>query len=239
VNRPQSGEASVVKVSTLSDAKVLGHQVETSQVCVGEKLLSLRQLIKYPSNMASSVSAVDVTVASDGTLPPVYYSPFCVGACKPDGTQSVRTRDLLGFLAPYFRFMRGSMRVRATVWYQKSSFPSQSLSTVVSPLPAMTGMWGIDASPTEWTWGGNFQPAEDPIRVTVPAWQCVPMVPIHYATSGTAPETQTWGRQPTVRVGGYQFSSSTGCQVSFGRQPADDFELLEFIGPPVFAAAIS
>lgn len=236
INQAQSGETGgLTTISTLSDSKVVGPQIETSQLCVGEKIMSLRQLIKYPANLATSFITNIVTSNAEGITPPVYYRPFCMGATSTTGTSSVRTRDLLGIIAPYFRFSRGSMRVRC------SYSGSEAANTVATPQIISTaynttgpGMFGADPIPANITWGGDISNIDTITKVLLPAWQNVPLVPLSYVNAATAANQGLAYRTTALRQSGFGFPGSSTVYFNYARQPADDYELLYFVGPPVF-----
>jgi hypothetical protein len=244
-NRPQSGEArTVVKVTTLSDAQVTGHQIETSQLCVGEKLLSLRQLIKYPSNLASANLYLLPTIDASGQLPPQFYSPFALGATSPTGTLSVRTNDMLTLLAPYYRFSRGGMRVRGDFGSGGSTVPAGSFYQPTLVATAKTalnsGILGTDASVTPNLYGGDFITNNSNFwKYLLPAWQTAPLVPHHYAVTTTPAVVTLIGRQNSLSLRGYNFIPATTPLIRIARQPADDYELVGFMGPPKFLLSVS
>jgi len=242
-NRPQSGEArSVVKVTTLSDAQITGHQIETSQLCVGEKLLSLRQLIKYPGNLASTFLQLTPTVDSSGNLPPQFFQPFSFGATTPTGTLSIRTSDFLTLLGPYYRFSRGGMRVRGDFGIASGGWTEVFTSTLVATAKTANnpGVLGTDASVTPNLYGGDFISACSKYwKYLLPAWQTAPMVPHHYAVTTTPPNTTLIGRQNSLSLRGYNFVPSSTLLIRMVRQPADDYELIGFVGPPKFTLSVS
>jgi len=249
-NRPQSGGSSVAVITTLADAKVVGHQTETSQLCVGEKLMSLRQLVKVAASLYSHYFFTTQVISSGGFAPPAFFNPFLFGASTGTGAGTgIFTKDFLGMLGPYFRFNRGGMRVKGAV----VTFPTGS-TLVVPPVsngfvccaarPASAsnlGIFGPDASGTIPS-TVDAQPLSDGgmIRVLMPAWQSSTMVPNQYALTTSVPasglslrSTSLWiGLSGAVAQGTY--SGSVNYDVT--RQPADDYELLMFIGPPKFTS---
>lgn len=244
INQAQAGPSGggLVRVSTLSDAQITGHQTETAQLCVGEKLTSLRQLIKVPSNLALSLVSVAQTTTAGGTFPlPVYYQPFTLGATNPSGTNSVRTRDMLGVIAPYFRFSRGGMRVRGTYGLKAfTGFETDDNHVIVANADSATnlGMAGVDLNGPTVAWNGEISSAREKIwKFLIPAWQTVPMIDHHYALASTTPDTSLLGRQTCVYLRGYGYPGSYPITILMNRQPADDYELIGFIGPPRFTTA--
>lgn len=243
-NHPQSGQSpSLVQVTTLSDAQVTGHQVETAQLCVGEKLLSLRQLIKYPASMVSAPSVTQTSSAS-GTLAPMFYQPFAIGATSPTGTQSATCRfnDFLNLIAPYYRFSRGGMRVRGTCGNARLTAQYNMTGVLVFSCKDADnqGVIGLDVTPTRKTFGGDFiRPDQGHFKYTVPAWQAVPMVPHHYAGQLQSADHNLMMRQNSLLIQGLDFPVSTQVNIRIARQPADDYELISFIGPPVFTTSVS
>jgi hypothetical protein len=242
-NFAQSGSLSLVKVSTLSDAKVTGHQTETAQLCVGEKLLSLRQIIKFPANLAASFLYWLATVDSQGRWGPMFYAPFALGATTTSGTLSVRTSDMLTLLAPYYRYSRGGMRVRGDFGTYSGVIPVATTGRGYMTAAARThlniGVLGSDATGLALI-GGDIISDDNPIwKYNLPAWQSVPMVPHHYAVTSTVPDTSPMGHQTNLIARGYGFSPSVTLTIRLARQPADDYELMYFVGPPKFTTSVS
>ncbi len=236
VNQAQSGSAGVVKVSTLSDAKLTGHQVETSQLCVGEKLMSLRQLIKYPVNLAQSTNTVTLTTDASGSTVLAYYNPFVFGATSTTAGTGARTRDFLTLLGPYFRFNRGGMRVRGSLG------PNFQLANGAGYMAAMcfpskftnTGISGGDTGNT-FSFGGEIVESKEQIfKFSIPAWQTVPMVPNQYSLKATSPATALFLQSNAFYFRVVDLPPTTTSSIRLGRQPADDYELIGFVGPPRF-----
>ncbi len=244
INQGQSGPSGggLVRVSTLSDAQITGHQSETAQLCVGEKLLSLRQIIKIPTQLAVSLISVGLTTSASGTFSsPVFYQPFSLGATNPSGTNSVRTRDMLGLLAPYFRFSRGGMRVRGTFGLgAMSTFSTEQNHCICANADSATNiaMAGVDIAGPTLPWGGETTSSAEKIwKYLIPPWQTVPMVDHHYVLASTIADTSLIGRQSCVYLRGFNYPGSTSIIIQMARQPADDYELISFIGPPRFTSA--
>jgi len=244
LNQPQSGlTAPTVQVATLSDAIPTGHQIETSQLCVGEKILSLRQLIKVPCDLVSSAEYITVTSNSAGNLAPMFFNPFLIGGTDPSGALSIRTNDLLAQIAPYFRFSRGSMRVRGD-FGNSTAFPQPwGLGTYVSATckpVSNQGICGIDSSPATGAYTGELQSVQEGFwKFTVPPYQMVPMIPHHYARSDSPINTNNISRQNSLQIRGSGFGISGNYIIKMSRQPADDYELIGFIGPPYFTNSVS
>jgi len=250
-NRPQSGGSPVAVITTLADAKVVGHQIETSQLCVGEKVLSLRQLIKVPASMANGYFFTTQSVNSGGFAPSVYFNANMFGASTGTGAgTAVATKDFLGLLAPYFRFNRGGMRVKgnivcvpAAIGYGINPAGMGYLCSAARPsAPANTGLFGVDASGTQPSLV-DVQPLNDGgmVRVLSPAWQTSTMVPNQYALTTSVPATGLALRSTSMwfKVAGAVSMGVYTNSVNYDlvRQPADDYELLMFIGPPKFTSA--
>jgi hypothetical protein len=237
-NRPQSGQVGgLVRVTTLSDAKTTNHQTETAQLCVGEKLLSLRQIIKYPASLYSTPFVFSPETDDNGYFPPQFFCPFALGGVASDGSQQQPTGDLLSLIAPYFRFSRGSMRVRGTFGASSPGVQSTNDATIVFTArnSANPGMFGPDASANRVMWGGNYQhSSEGNWKVLVPPWQTAPMVDHHYVTPITPIDVTLMGRQTALQFSGFGYSPDSVLSIALTRQPADDYELLQFIGPPAF-----
>jgi len=244
-NKPQAGtlQQSVTKVSTLADAELTGPQTDTAQLCVGEKLMSLRQLIKYPADFISSINKVSASSDAAGGAGPFYYQPHMFGSTVAAGTSSTNFRDFLDKLGPYFRFNRGGMRVRMAIT-NLGGFAAGVGSAWVYPA-VNNGVFGTDARPAPF--GSNFEIPAGPnsavgqfAKFTLPAWQTVPMVPNNYLLSTQAPPGGLYPSQSSLIV---QFTglgpSNTNYKVRFIRQPADDYELLFFIGPPLLRTMVS
>lgn len=244
VNQPQSGSAGgLVRVSTLSDAKVTGHQIETSQLCVGEKLMSLRQIIKFPGNLQQSLISIAFTPDSSGNFQTLYYQPFSFGGTTAGGAASVRTRDMLGILAPYYRFSRGGMRVRGTfgpITTNPGAPESYPMLAANCGTAANPGMAGVNVYTPIQTWGAEISTYDEKIwKYLLPAWQTVPMVDHHYVLNSTPADLTLIGRQNALFLRGWNYAASTPCNIRMARQPADDYELIGFIGPPRFTTATS
>jgi hypothetical protein len=241
----QSGQTQgLVKVSTLSDARLTGPQIDTSQLCVGEKLLSLRQLVRYPGNMSISMMTLTVAVDANGDFAPRYFNPFVVGGALANGSSSVRFRDYLGILAPYYRFSRGSMHVR-TMATQIAGGPGNVFgffSTCVKPAD-QNGALGTDASAAAalLTFGSDFSNTgcNQVLKHLLPPWQCVPMVPLKYVLTTTANSGASQTRQSSLSIRGTQLIPSVNIKLTFQRQPADDYELMYFLGPAALVTATS
>jgi hypothetical protein len=239
----QSGQTQgLVKVSTLSDAQLTGPQTDTAQLCVGEKMLSLRQLIRYPANIATSLTKVTPMATAGGDIAtPQYFNPFVIGGALSTGLSSVRFRDYLGILAPYFRFSRGSMHVRTII--------SQVAGGNGSPLGYWTtnvksadqvGAFGQDttAAASNIPFGGDFQQGSNQVlKHLLPPWQGVPMVPLKYVLSTTANSSHAQTRQSSLSIRGYGLIGSATYTLTFQRQPADDYELMYFLGPAQLVTA--
>jgi len=244
-NKPQAGQVGgLVKVTTLSDAKTTNHQVETAQLCVGEKLLSLRQLIKYPCNLATTPVAIPIATDGLGRIGPQYYNCFSLGAIAADHSALCPTDDMLGLLAPYFRFSRGSMRVRGNFnsYDPASGNPpvNDAILVFTAENAVNSGLVGSDAAGNTAVWGGSYQHCnEGTWKVLVPAWQTAPMVDHHYVTPLTPADTTLLGRQTCLKFFGMGYPASSDLTIQMSRQPADDYELLFFIGPPAFLSYVS
>lgn len=242
---PQAGMTkSLVKVSTLSDAKVTGHQTETAQLCVGEKLLSLRQIIKYASNLSSSFLYLLPLADATGNLPVMFYDPYALGCTTSTGTLSIRTADFLTLIAPYYRFSRGSMRVRGDFGTYQSVVTAPRLTPPVIVCTAKTanniGILGADASVSPNLFGGDFINADSQFwKYLLPAWQSSPMIPHHYCVTTSPADTTLLGRHTALSLRGYNWPPSTSPLIRLSRQPADDYELISFIGPPLFTLSVS
>jgi hypothetical protein len=235
---PQAGDSKgLVKVSTLSDAKLTGQQEETSQLCVGEKLLSLRQLVKYPNNMTTCLSVVQSNIDAAGVMATRFYKPYVVGSALLAGTSSVRFRDFLGILQPYFRFSRGSMRVRIRL--ESPTFASDSLGVVTGTATQVdvVGAWGALGSAPVYA-GGDFSiKGENASKFLLPPWQVVPMVPLFYTTTATTLPAGLLINQTAFVWRGVNGTINQPVNAYLQRQPADDYELLSFIGPPLTVLA--
>jgi len=237
-------------ITTLGDAKVVGHQVETSQLCVGEKLMSLRQLIKLMPNIYDKAFSQVNGFLAGGQGVPAYFNPFLIGATTGTGAgTAVLVRDFLNYFAPYFRFNRGSMRVKGRVTlYQTSGTVANvgqegMVCTAARPAkPGNVGMFGTDTSGLNPPYA-DCQPLSDGgmIRVLLPPWQTSVMVPNQYALTTTAPATGLPYRSNAlwIAVGGAINASydELTSAIQLNRQPADDYELLMFIGPPMLSAS--
>lgn len=242
-NRFQSGETPpVVQVTTLSDAKVTGHQTETAQLCVGEKLLSLRQIIKYPANLSFSPS-VTATTSAAGTTPAICYNPFFIGATNTIGTHSVQPKDVLNLLAPYYRFSRGGMRVRGSIGGQRltTQYNHTGFLSFTAKNADIAGMLVAEGASQRPMFGGDFQrPDAGFFKYLLPAWQNVPMVPHWYTlNNSTPPYTQLMRRQSALVLQATDLQPSTDITIRVARQPADDYELLSFVGPAQYGTPVS
>lgn len=240
----QSGEVGgLVRVSTLSDAHVSPPQTETAQLCIGEKLMSLRQLIRYPGNLSMTRQFVFMATDATGYMAPIFYNPHCIGAASTAGAQSARAGDFLNLIAPYFRFSRGSMRVRGVIKASApETFSEGCLFTAHTYRGASlnNGLAGLDTSGSNPSFGGDFTiEPNKPFKYTLPAWQSCPMVPLTYVCANTSPNPTLIRQQQSLIIQGYTNLISKNMSVFLQRQPADDYELLSFIGPPAFVTSVS
>jgi hypothetical protein len=244
-NVPQSGVTSpLVKVSTLSDAQVTGHQIETSQLCVGEKLLSLRQLIKFPADLLQGPVIPVATGATGTSTASYFFAPLLIGACTNTGAFAAQFNDYLNLLAGYFRFFRGGMRVRGTAPFD-NTVPRPGVFGTLSFVAKdyqNQGIVGQDGANPNTNFGATpFEVSEQLWKFTIPAWQNVPMVPIQYAlTNSSPPWTNMMLRTTSLGITGFNLGVSlpgTGAMtMRLARQPADDYELFSFVGPPLMTA---
>lgn len=238
----QAGETNgLVRISTLADAGISPPQTETAQLCVGEKIMSLRQLIRYPGNLSMTRQFVFTATDATGYIPPLYYNAYCIGAASSTGTQSQRMGDMLNLIAPFFRFSRGSMRVRGVFKASApESFNEACLITASVYRASENGIAGISASPSLIPFGGDFTVEPNkPFRYTLPAWQTCPIVPLNYVCANTAPSNALHHNTQALRIQGYTNLLSKNFSLFLQRQPADDYELLCFLGPPALVTSIS
>lgn len=238
----QSGSTGgLVRVATLSDAKVSSPQIDTAQLCVGEKLMSLRQIIRYAGTLAMTQMYQYAATDATGYIAPFYYNASCIGASSPTGTTSALAGDFLNLIAPYFRYSRGSMRVRGMLKASApATFSEGTLLTANSTHATGNGLVGTDATPANTPFGGDFNiEANKPFKYTLPAWHSCPIVPHNYVLSNTAPSPLLHRRTQALRIQGYTNLLSTAFSVFLARQPADDYELIGFIGPPAFVTYVS
>jgi len=247
-NSAQSGSAPTAVITTLGDAKVVGHQIDTSQLCVGEKLMSLRQLIKLVANLYDSAFSQVSMVGGGGQGIPVYFNPFVIGATT--GTSAgtaVLCRDYLNYLAPYFRFSRGSMRIKGAVSLNPEAGAFSSTAGLIcsaarKATSADVGMFGtLSTALTSIPPYCDVQPVADGgmIRVLLPPWQTSVMTPLDYVLTTSAPAAGLPYRtnQLFLAIGGAYgpFLAGGTSLIQLNRQPADDYELLDFIGPPLIS----
>lgn len=239
----QAGETNgLVRVSMLSDAKTQGPQVETAQLCVGEKLMSLRQIIKYTGSLAHTKQYVNTTTDATGFIAPLYYQPSCIGASTSAGALSAFAGDFLNLLAPYYRFSRGSMRVRGIV---KASAPNNfnsdaAILSAYCTVATGNGLNGIDGAATAIPFGGDMNIKPNRVfKLLLPPWQTCPVVPLNYVLSNTSPSTALYRNTQALKIAGYTDKLSTVYSVFLSRQPADDYELIGFLGPPIVVTPVS
>jgi hypothetical protein len=236
--RAESGETqSLTKVSTLCDAVPTGPQVETAQLCVGEKLMSLRQMIKYPGSMNCTPNVLSF-FGTGGGMGPYYFNPFGAGGTTAAGGNTTSYRDFLGLLMPYFRFSRGGMRVRALLstsdWmYTEAGYTAWCTDDLKN------GACGLDTSSGASTpFGSNFDvKLETVCKFLLPSWQCVPIVPHKYLLSDQASLGTLLYRQSSLYLYIANSFDEITYHLAFQRQPADDYELMTFVGPPLFTLA--
>jgi hypothetical protein len=231
----------LVKVSTLSDAKITPVQCETAQLCVGEKLMSLRQIIKYPSSLGRSEMWISTTTSSGGYLGPIYYQPHCIGCCLADGSDTALAGDYLNLLAPYFRFSRGSMRVRGGVLAPTLSPALGAVLNAEVRTAGELGLFGVTAALDTRPFGGDFNVEPNVFfKYLLPAWQSCPLVPLNYVkASDTPPYQQIHHNQSALYISGWTGLNDTAVEIPLSRQPADDYELIGFVGPPQFMTSAS
>lgn len=237
----QSGDSrGLVRVSTLCDAEPTPHQMETSQLCVGERLMSIRQLIKYPAPLGLSAMYHSTTSTAGGYLAAVYYQPFLIGASSPLGATTAQAGDLLNLLAPYYRFSRGGMRVRGMLIAPESvaDAPYQLVANVTtSSQDGLIGDWnGTYPRP----FGGDFNiRLNKPFCYTIPSWQPCPMSALNYVTTISSPAQTNEFKTSALVITGWVGAASTGYGLRMTRQPADDYELIGFVGPPGLVTLVS
>lgn len=241
-NVPQSGGSTgLVRVTTLSDAQTTGHQVETAQLCVGEKVMSLRQLIKLPADMSFTLMGTVATANATGYCQPVYFNPNLIGCADTFGGNAIKPRDFMNILGGFFRFNRGSMRVRCYNDFRTGTYDVgfNPLVCTTATLAQNPGMVGFDTFSAHFAWNSDIAEGRSLRSWTLPPWQGVPFVANHYATAATAADTSTYAARMALRqtIFGMGRSGSAAVGFHFLRQPADDFEFLFFVGPPVFVVA--
>lgn len=229
---PQSGQTKgLVKISTLAEAQLTGAQEETAQLCVGEKMLSLRQLIKYPGNIAYSRIFQDVAFDGSGETPRYFFKPFMVGSSLPTGLSSVRFRDFLSVLQPYFRFFRGGMRVRMILEPSNTVVVDYGIVVATAGANNNNGVTGTDPIGAP-MWGGDWKLGADQAgKYTIPAWQVAPMVPLFYSTTATPSSAALIDKQTAFQWRSVRGNPSVTGIAFYQRQPADDYELISFLGP--------
>lgn len=238
----QSGETrGLVKVSTLSDAQLTGQQIDTSQLCVGEKMMSLRQLIKVPQNLVTCITYNAPSGDGSGNIVPQYFNPFVMGATLSTGLSSVRTRDFLGLLAPYYRFFRGSMHVRTIITHVAVvAHEDRGLWTANVKAADQVGMFGADttAAASNVPFNGDFMLGGSVIfKHLLPPWQCVPMIPLKYVLTTTTNSAHSQTRTSSLSIRASGVVSSATYTMRYQRQPADDYELMFFVGPAQLTTA--
>jgi hypothetical protein len=222
------------EVVTLAISKSVGDQTETSQLCVGEKLVSLRQVIKRPASLGTKNFVLPVSTDGSGYVSHVVVQPFRVPSADPAGQHPVRLYDALAMIAPYYRFSRGSMRVRGTM--TTGSGPDSQGTVVATCAPASeNGILSISNAEFSY-WHSDYLPqtGNGEFNYLVPPYQLTPFSPLNYAQSTTGPLTYNWTAQNAVHMTGVDWQANDTLVTRLTRQPADDYELLRFIGPPLF-----
>lgn len=106
---PQSGIATSKKVESVMDNSTLKLGLEPAMYCIGERVQSIRQLIKRFSTFYQASSAT--TTTSLAIAPQINFCAT-VGATAGALTTSGMRVDMLSYYAPLFRFWRGSTRVK-------------------------------------------------------------------------------------------------------------------------------
>lgn len=106
---PQSGIATSKKIESVMDNSTLKVGLEPAMYCVGERVQSIRQIIKRFSTffMPLTVTAVPTLAIS----PQINYIAT-VGATSGLKISNGMRVDTLSYYAPLFRFWRGSTRVK-------------------------------------------------------------------------------------------------------------------------------
>lgn len=183
-------------------------QVNTAAACIGEKLTSVRQLIKRP---------VFTSTAASGTGD-LIYNPWVIAS----NLVTTQATDWLDIFRPMYIYERGGMEVRmqysAIIGTRAGMTFDDTTSRLVDPytLPPMTteipGVTGTQS-------------------VILPAWQMNPLCTIVY--NGQSSIAYSSARQNVVSV-----NRTSATAVYFARVPRDDYSLHSFVGmPPMIVSA--
>lgn len=105
--RPQSGIATSKKIESVMDNSKLDVGIEPSLYCIGERVQSIRQLIKRFSTIYKCPGLTQNYIM---TVPQVNYVPSLTPAGP--NTQPGHVVDSMSYYASMFRFWRGAVRIK-------------------------------------------------------------------------------------------------------------------------------
>jgi hypothetical protein len=198
--------------------KFTDFQMDTAATCVGERLMSLRQLLKLGTTIQDFASGV-------GSINVRTWTPDVIQT----SVSSNKIYDYFNVFSPLFRFRRGGMGVRGYGWttamspftglFTRSTVPSSTLfatSTPTSPLAVqykpMEPMTGFD--------------------IGLPSWQCAPIVLNKYDGVDTTIEPQLFVTNSLL-----MYPHGGTVSVTWTRYVRDDFSLHYYIGVPPLSIA--
>jgi len=181
-------------------------QLNTAAACVGEKLNSVRQLIKRPSQFCEVA-----TGTTDGVV-----NPWLIAGTNSAATTTIQP-DWLDAFRPLFAYERGGMIVRlrgtSTIncgpyWYDTNARLTDGVTLETGLQSQMTQMVNYN-------------------DISLPPWQQNPLCKISYV--GGSSDTYACNRDTCVA-----YNRTTGTVITFQRIPRDDYSLHCYIGmPPV------
>jgi hypothetical protein len=106
---PQSGSATAQPVVSVMDGTAIQPSLEPALYCIGERILSIRQLIKrFCSSYVPTTATTDQRLLID---PHTHYVPT-VGLTLGVQTWTTQAVDMVSYYAVCFRFARGGMRFK-------------------------------------------------------------------------------------------------------------------------------
>lgn len=202
-----SGSSCEAHPSISLNQTIMSHdQVDTAAACMGEKMVSLRQLIRRPVSFNS---------ASNNTN--VLYNPWII---NDSGEGTNFHGDYLDMIHPLYRFNRGGMNCRV------DSVTNARLRCAMVIDPTIGNR--ITESYTINVQSPYIPSASCNLEVNLPAWAPNPLRLISYVNTIDNEYLMT----PTALAVDKRTTTSS---LTFCRCPRDDYSLYGFVGvPPMF-----
>jgi hypothetical protein len=231
---------------TIGGMKTTDHPTMHSSRCIGERVLSIKQLLLRASPLSP------MTTAWSGNR--MLLQPWALGACQMDNTTGVMNScifggDMLSFLAPMYMFQRGSMHVhtRETAGGYPATFanvPGSNPYTSTQPLiyntsNTLTSSTRMQAIPV--IASGVANTGNNPSLMSEVGGLCYVHMP-YYSAMPFSPTYQYNGidvisdpSMPSSYLNVYNATTSSNMIVQ--RSVGDDYQLMFFIGCPPIPAS--